>query len=220
MEIKNKLTIHETPFGHPMHSDVYCLKTEANLPTVLFFGGSVSREVYHLRSMSFPENLFSCFKTEFSDVPAKLITIPCPYGQIEHDDGAIECMQNVLLDFLKQSNTAPHSIRAIIGNSRGSFWAVGVAPYFTQAKTLITIAGAGMNSALKEVPRKQHPESVHCFANDNDPLRNMTLAFADSLQKAGVTHSLTTRPGGHSFSDYEKNGSASEAFQKAAEACR
>jgi hypothetical protein len=170
--------------------------------------------------MSFPENLFSCFKTEFSDVPAKLITIPCPYGQIEHDDGAIECMKNVLMDFLKQSNTAPHSIRAIIGNSRGSYWAVGVVPYFTQAKTLITIAGASMNAALKEAPRNQHPESVHCYANNNDPLQNMTLAFVRTLKEAGVACSLTTGPGGHSFSDYEKNGNASEAFRKAADACR
>ena len=200
--------------------DVYSPKPEADLPTVLFFGGSVSKEVYHLRSMSFPENLFSSFKTEFSDVPAKLITIPCPYGQIEHDDGAIKCMKNVLMDFLKQSNTAPHSIRAIIGNSQGSYWAVGVVPYFTQAKTLITIAGAGMNPALKEAPRNRHPASVHCYTNDHDPLRNMTLAFFDTLQKAGIACGLTTRAGGHSFSDYEKNGSASEAFEKAAAACR
>lgn len=220
METKNKLTIHENPFGHPLYSDVYCLNTEADLPTVLFFGGSVSQEVYHSRAMSFPENLFACFKTQFSGVPAKLITIPCPYGQIEHDDGAIECMKNVLLDFLKLSNTAPHSVRAMIGNSRGSFWAVGVTPFFTQVKTLITIAGAGMNSALKEAPRNQHPDSVHCYANDNDPLRNMTLAFVDTLQKAGVSCGLTTRAGGHSFSDYEKSGSASEAFEKAAAACR
>jgi hypothetical protein len=108
----------------------------------------------------------------------------------------------------------------MIGNSRGRFWAVGMTPFFTQVKTLITIAGAGMNSALKEAPRNQHPDSVHCYANDNDPLRNMTLAFVDTLQKAGVSCGLTTRAGGHSFSDYEKNGSASEAFEKAAAACR
>lgn len=220
MELKKKLIVPKTPFGHLAYADFYSLKSEADVPTVLFFGGAISPGKYHDRESSHPENLFAYFKAACKDISANFIAVPCPYGNIKDEDRPLECMKEVLKEFFMQSDTLALSVRAIIGNSMGCYWSVGLAPWFPNLKTLITIAGAMMNPAFNEVPRKKHPDFVYCFSNEQDYLRQATLDFTRTLQANNIAGSLTTRDGGHEFSDYEENGSVAEAFEKSAEACR
>lgn len=211
-ETYQKVIVPTSLFGHQAYADYFSLDGDPNAPFVVFFGGTISPYKYHERERDKPENLINYFKNACKNkTKANLLTVPCPYGNIADKHRPLFCMKS-LLDELFSKIESNQDVRSFIGNSMGCYWAAGLINEFPNLNTIVTIAGAQMDSAIRERPPDRWPSIVHCFSNEQDYLMLCTLEFIRTLKKNNVPRTLSIREGDHLFADYEKNGSAEDAF--------
>ena len=222
--VHQKLIVDPSPFGHRAHADFYSYRPgfSNEFPILIFVGGAINEETYHARETTRPDNLAAHFEAgcEKNGVTsAGFLAIPCPYGDPARTGTRLADMSKLIIKgFLKELGVKPDQVRALIGNSMGAYFLTGVSTQFTNARTLVTIAGAGMLDAVRASSRDWSMVETYCFSNADDPLRDHSERFALWMVSQGMHVEHSTRAGTHAFADYEAHGAVSDAFAKGTKA--
>lgn len=100
----------------------------------------------------------------------------------------------------------------VVGTSFGAMLGISLLAH-RKAVALATLGGVGMTEAWEATAGIRRPVTVTCFANSEDPFREYTLKFAETLSAEGVEYTVVARSGEHRGAEYMANGSTVDAFR-------
>jgi len=216
-----KIIVHESEFGHPVFADWYePINTQENGKVyIIYLGGAIDKETYLSRTKTEPvvlRDIFFDTLNELKRFDICLLVIATPHGRNRCAKKMLGVFSDLLCNrFLPEVQARPDDCAAIIGNSLGAYFGLGLLPVLHGIYSFVSFGGAWMVEAA--VQCNLSPENINwsLFSNSGDQLKAHIQGFVNWLRLRKVEAKLINRNGNHSFSSYLSNRSVRDGFMKA-----
>jgi len=205
--------------GRNLFADHYSFGAiDAQTPLLVYVGGAINESIYDLRRNSRPDGLaqtcLQAMNKESIESLEFLALSPPPNTGHRPMDGSEGFFQLFMFDLLPRLNNPRPTAIGFIGNSYGAHLATYVSMCLAPTKGLATIAGCGMADAIETSSRISLGRiAIKVFSNKDDGTSAEDAKLRTVLRGHGKEFGYAQGKGGHSFADYEANGSVSEAFR-------
>lgn len=214
-----RVDLPSTPFGHAAYAHFLAHPSQdASRGLLLFSGGSIDEATYWARRDSRPESLESLvleLLRDREDTVVDLLVVPCPYGARDSWLDHLSGYRTMVIDGLLEMLTLRPERVALVGNSLGAFFNLSLVGWLVGAENIVSIAGVGLVEGCESLDLGDTLRSAVCLSNQDDFARPHSERFIAWLEGRGIPCHLVTGAGTHSFSDYEANGLAKQAFEHA-----
>jgi hypothetical protein len=219
--LHKKIIVEDSSIGDVAYCDWYRYgKSESPSPMVVYIGGAINRDQYLGRMKSEPLPVVEEFNTALSEMnfTGAIDLLVCPYRPISMSQlqSVPRAFFNLLLyDFLPSTvNPRPSSL-SLVGYSLGAYLAAYLLFNLAAAKSLATLGGCGMATALTETINPQlENKQIVSYSNRGDGTEDEDRDFTNILTEHGIEYEIIRRSGLHQFADYAANDSVSDAFKQ------
>ena len=211
-----RIDIDDSALAPRLFADFYLARTHpAGRPILCFWGGAISAEEYERRRISTPDLIVRHWLGAAPDPASRPDLLVFSLPDVEPCTTLLlrSRLRRAFAEVVAATPNPWTSAIGYVGHSAGACLAACLAFDFHRSRALATLGGVGMAGALADTV---HPSmsrlAIASFANNGDPCRGHTIAFARSAAARRARIPVHTAPGGHDFLDYAANGSAGAAF--------